>query len=136
MSFLLEQYNWIWLIVAVVSGGLLMWPRLSGRQNGVTPPQAVQMINREKAVVIDVCEPAEFASGHVVGARNVPVAQVEASKDLPSNKSLPVIVVCASGARAARAAGLLHKRGHERVHVLGGGLRAWREAGLPLEKSA
>jgi rhodanese-related sulfurtransferase len=127
--------NWIWVLVACVSGGMLMWPLL--RQGGratVSTAQAVQLMNREKAIVIDVSEPAEYATGHVVGARNVPAASIGTAKNLPSNKALPLVLVCPTGSRAARAADALQKAGHQSVHVLGGGLGAWREANLPIEK--
>jgi rhodanese-related sulfurtransferase len=134
VNFLID--NWIWLVTAIVSGGVLLWPMLGkGGAGAVSPAEAVQMMNREKAVVIDVCETAEFAAGHVGGARSIPLGQLEGAKGLPSNKALPVVLVCASGARARRAAGTLRKLGHERVHVLDGGLAAWREAGLPVEKT-
>jgi rhodanese-related sulfurtransferase len=137
VSFLLEHHNWIWLLAALVSGGLLLWPRLGAGASGVSPQEAVRLINRERALVIDVCEPAEFAAGHVTGARNVPLAQIDgATKELPSDKARPLVVVCASGARAARAAKLLMQRGHQQVHVLGGGMKAWRDAQLPVEKAA
>ena len=133
MNFLIE--NWPLILLALTSGGMLLWPSLSGGAagGGVSAAQAVQMMNREKAVVIDVCEPAEFAQGHVAGARSVPMAQIDSSSELPGNKSLPLIVVCASGARAQRAAGRLRKRGHDNVQPLIGGMRAWREASLPVE---
>lgn len=137
MSFLLEHQNWIWLLAALVSGGLLLWPRLGAGARGVSPQEAVRLINRERALVIDVCEPAEFAAGHVTGARNVPLAQIDAAtKELPSDKARPLVVVCASGARAGRAAKLLAQKGHQQVHVLGGGMKAWRDAQLPVEKAA
>lgn len=130
--------NWFLFFTAIVSGGLLLWPMLTrGASAGrVTPAQAVQMINREKAVLIDVSEPAEYAGAHAAGAKNVPLASLEGSSDLPKNKALPVVVVCPSGARAGRAAATLKKLGFENAHVLAGGLAAWREANLPVEKSA
>ncbi|MCZ8073402.1 MAG: rhodanese-like domain-containing protein [Paucibacter sp.] len=136
MNFLLD--NWILVLAALTSGGLLLWPTLAnGAQGGaVNTAEAVRLMNREKAVLIDVCEPAEFAAGHVAGARNVPLASLEGHKSLPSNKSLPVLVVCQSGARAARAAAQLRKLGYEKAQPLAGGLNAWREANLPVEKSA
>lgn len=136
MNFILE--NWIWIVTALVTGGLLLWPSLSGAggSNAVTSNEAVQLINREKAIVIDVCEPAEYAAGHVKGARNIPVGQIDGSKNLPGNKALPLVLVCVSGARASRAAGVLRKLGYEHVHVLAGGMGSWREAGLPIDKSA
>ncbi len=135
VNFILD--NWIWLVTAAVSGGALLWPVIGkGGANAVSPGDAVQMMNREKAVVIDVCEPAEYAAGHVTGSRNIPLGQFEGAKGLPTNKTLPLVLVCASGMRARRAAALAGKLGHERVHVLEGGLAAWREAGLPIEKTA
>lgn len=129
--------NWAILLVAFVSGALLLWPGIAkGARSGVSPEAAVQMINREKAVVVDVCEADEFAAGHVTGARNVPVGELE--KRLPEvvkNKQLPLVLVCASGARAQRALGVAKTLGYEKAVVLGGGLRAWKEANLPVEKT-
>jgi rhodanese-related sulfurtransferase len=136
LNFLIE--NWFLLVAAVVSGGMLLWPLVvSGSQGAaLSPAQAVQVVNREKGVLIDVSEPEEFAKGHAVGARNIPFGQLEGHKQLPSNKALPLVVVCPTGARAGRAAGMLRKLGYEKAQVLAGGLKAWRESNLPVEKSA
>ncbi len=136
MNFLLQ--NWYLIVAALVSGGMLLWPALvSGAQGAaVGPAAAVQLINREKGVLIDVSEPEEFAKGHAVGARNIPLGQIEGHKQLPTNKALPLVVVCPTGARAGRAAGMLRKLGYEKAQVLAGGLKAWREANLPVEKTA
>eukprot|EP01036_Dinobryon_divergens_P051509 gene51509-68928_t len=77
LKFLID--NWLLVAAALVSGGLLLWPMLK-RGSGagaVSPVEAVRLINREKAVVIDVCEPAEYAAGHVAGSRSVPLATLE-----------------------------------------------------------
>lgn len=136
MNFLIQ--NWFLIVAALVSGGMLLWPMLvSGSQGAaLSPAQAVQVINREKGVLIDVSEPEEYAKGHAVGARNIPFGQLEGHKQLPSNKALPLVVVCPTGARAGRAAGMLRKLGYEKAQVLAGGLKAWREASLPVEKTA
>ena len=75
-------------------------------------------------MLIDVCEPAEYAAGHAVGARNIPLGTLDGAKSLPSNKALPLVLICASGARANRAAGLLKKAGYARPS-------AWRAVWRP-----
>lgn len=136
MDFLLA--NWYLVVTALVSGGLLLWPALqrSGGSHRVSTAEAVALINREKAVLIDVSEPAEFAAGHAANARNIPFGSLEGSKSLPSNKQLPLVVMCPTGARANRAVATLRKLGHEKATALIGGLPAWREAQLPVEKSS
>ena len=129
--------NWMLILLAAASGGLLLWHTLQKTTGGGVPStEAVRLINREKGVLIDIRDPAEFAAGHCVGARSIPLARLDGAKDLPSNKALPLVLVCATGSRAARAAGQLRKLGYEQATVLNGGLAAWREAGLPVEKSA
>jgi rhodanese-related sulfurtransferase len=127
------------MLIALTSGALLLWPALRSAGGGIGTAEAVRLINREKAVLIDVCEPAEFAAGHAAGARNVPLGTLggaDAVKGLPANKSLPVVVLCASGTRASRAVGMLRKAGYENAVVLSGGTAAWRDASLPIEKTA
>ncbi len=135
VTFILE--NWLLILVACISGGMLVWPMVGkGGGSSVSPSEAVRLINREKGVLIDVCEPAEFAAGHAVGARNVPLGSLAGAKDLPANKAVPVLVMCASGARARRAASQLRKAGYEKAVAVAGGNAAWRDANLPVEKKA
>lgn len=136
MKFLID--NWMLISIAIASGGMLVWPLIAGSMNAGTlnASGAVQLINREKAVVVDICEPAEFAAGHVTGAKNIPLADLEAK--LPAmvkNKALPLILVCATGARSSRAVATAKKLGYEQAQSLGGGLKAWKDANLPLEKA-
>ena len=135
MSFFIE--NWTLLAVAIASGGMLLWPALSGRAGAgsLNANQAVQLMNREKAMVVDVCSPDEFAAGHVAGAKNVPLGDLEAKlPGLVKNKTTPVILVCASGMRSRRAVAIAKKLGYDNSHSLTGGMGAWRSASLPVEK--
>ena len=134
MKFILD--NWMLISVALVSGSLLFWPVIKGAGGGLSPTQAVQLMNRDKAVVVDVCEAEEFAAGHVVGARNVPLNQLEDKLAAQvKNKALPLILVCQTGARSGRALAIAKKLGYEQAQSLAGGLAAWRSANLPLEKA-
>ncbi|MFZ2307468.1 MAG: rhodanese-like domain-containing protein [Rhodoferax sp.] len=134
MKFILD--NWMLIAIAVASGSMLLLPVIQGAATaGLDPAGAVQLINREKAVVVDVCEPNEFAAGHVGGAKNLPLGELEAKlAGVVKNKSLPLILVCQSGARSGRAVAIAKKLGYEQAQSLGGGLAAWKAASLPVEK--
>ena len=129
--------NLLLFVTALVSGAMLLWPLVRRTTGGpwVNPAQATHLINREDAVIIDVREPAEYAAGHVLGAKNVPLARLDApTPDLAKRKERPVIVYGDDSDRAAKAASALKKHGFTRVTNLSGGIKAWQDAGLPLEK--
>jgi len=131
------QQNLFLVAIAFVSGGMLLWPLVRRSSGGpwVDTLQATLMINKEDALVLDVREPAEVAGGKIVNSRNVPVSQLESRiKELEKYKNKPVIVACASGNRSASAVGRLKKHGFTKVFNLSGGVGAWQQAGLPLEK--
>ncbi len=133
MNFLID--NWMLLAMALASGFALLLPVLT-KGSGLDPQAMVQLMNRDKAVVIDVCEPDEFARSHVVGAKNLPLGQLEDKlAQVVKNKSAHVIMVCQVGARSARAAATARKLGYDNVQSLSGGLRAWVAASMPTEKS-
>ena len=137
MRFFLDPFTWLLIIAAATSGALLVWPALTrARQGGVSSQEAVRLMNREKAVVIDVSEPGEYAVAHISGSRNIPLGRLDAARELPTNKALPVILVCASGNRAARGAKALQAKGYQKVVVLAGGLAEWKTANLPVESQA
>ena len=133
MKFLLD--NWMLIAVALASGVALIVPVL-GKGSGLSPQDMVQLMNREKAVVIDVCSPEEFAQGHVIGAKNLPLGDLEAKlAQVVKNKATPVVMVCQVGARSARAAATAKKLGYDNVQSLAGGLKAWQAASMPIEKA-
>ena len=135
MKFFID--NWTLFLMALTSGALLIWPTIrSGVASGaISTAEAVRLINREKGVLVDVGEPLEYSAGHAAGARNVPLATLEGSKELPSNKALPLVLLCPTGSRASRAAAVLRKAGYAKVAAVSGGTAAWREASLPTERS-
>ncbi len=135
MKFILD--NWMLITVALGSGFFLLLPVVQGAAaSGVSPTEAVQCMNREKGLVVDVCSAEEFAASHINGAVNVPLDQFEAKlPGVAKNKSTPLILVCAAGARSKRAQAMAQKLGYEKVHSLQGGLTAWKEANLPVVKA-
>jgi rhodanese-related sulfurtransferase len=123
--------------VALASGGMLLWPFVRRTTGGpwVNPSQATHLLNREDALVVDVREPNEYGAGHVLGAKNIPLARLAAGAGEPlKRKDRPIIVYCDGGERAGKAASVLKREGFTRVVNLSGGLKAWQQAGLPIEK--
>jgi rhodanese-related sulfurtransferase len=142
----LQQFivaQWQLVLIFVLSGAMLLWPFVRRSTGGpwVSIAQATHLINREDAVMVDVRDSGEYDAGHILGARNAPLARLERSEpggeltgELAKRKDKPVIVYDDGGERAAKAAAALRKQGFGRVVNLTGGLGAWKQAGLPVEK--
>jgi rhodanese-related sulfurtransferase len=133
------RHNILLVAAAVGSGAMLLWPLVRGAVSGggasVNTLQATQLMNRENALVLDVREPAAYAAGHILGAKNLPLAELDKRVgELEKHKSKPVIVACDNGASATRAVGQLKARGFTNVVNLAGGFRAWLQGGLPVER--
>jgi rhodanese-related sulfurtransferase len=123
--------------LAAVSGGMLIWPALRRSTGGpsISTLQATLLINQQNALVLDVRDSAEYEKGHLLNARHLAIGElVERSGDIEKYKAKPVIVVCESGNRSEKAAAALRKQGFAQVFSLSGGIGAWQQAGLPLEK--
>ena len=135
MKFFLDN---IYLIaVAFVSGAMLLWPVVRRGAGGasVSTLEATQLINRQDALILDVRNAEEFQKGHILNARNIPMPQLDArNSDIARYKEKPVIVACESGSRSGAAAAVLRKHGFAKVFSLSGGIAAWQQAGLPVEK--
>lgn len=116
---------------------LVLFIRNESRRGGkgVSPQELVNLVNRSGAVVVDVRDPKEYASGHIVGAVNIPhgvlpsrVSEIEKFKDKP------VAVVCRMGQHSGAAGTLLRKAGFQNVMRLSGGIMEWRNQNLPVVK--
>lgn len=136
MQFVLN--NWYLFLALALILAMLIGPTLSRWRYGiksVNPAEAVMLINRESAIVVDVCEPGEYATGHIPNAVNAPLSALDKQlKPLEKHRKKPVIVACRTGNRSLRAAVMLRKNGFENVYSLAGGLAAWQRDNLPLEK--
>lgn len=121
------------VILALLFGGPVV-QKIYGIK-GVDCSQAVMLINHDKGVVLDVCEPKEFQSGHIPQAINIPLGKLAGRvKELDKFKKQPIIVSCRSGNRSLKGAATLRKNGFESVYTLSGGMLAWEKNNLPLEK--
>jgi rhodanese-related sulfurtransferase len=136
MSFLRE--NWMLVLVMVLSGGMLVWPLVQRRlspMKDIGNLAATQLVNQRKAVLLDVREPSEFSAGRLPGALNVPLSQLASGgKEVTKMKGRPVVVYCERGGRSRGAGSALAKLGITETYNLAGGIKAWKDAGLPLER--
>ena len=131
MEFLLN--NIFWTVLLVLSGSFYLWNLIRSEGGDLSPQDAVNLINRNNGTVIDVRDSMPYGESHIAGARNVPLAQLESRlAELEKSKNRP-IVVYGAGSDAEKAVKLLRKQGFEQAAGLEGGLKAWTEAGLPVE---
>jgi rhodanese-related sulfurtransferase len=132
------QHN-IWLILLAVSSGImLIWPAFGRRFSGVNDVgalEATQLINHRDALVLDVREEKEYSAGHIANAKHIPLGQLASRvQDLEKYRDKPIVVNCRSGARSASACGILKKQGFSEVYNLRGGIMAWEQSNMPVEK--
>lgn len=124
--------------LALASAAMLLWPmlqRITGGVANLTPNEAVLLINRANAVVLDVRDDAEFAAGHITEARHIPLAQLAARiGEIRRFKDKPLLVNCQGGVHGSKACNILRKHEFSKVYNLQGGLAAWTQAKLPVVK--
>ncbi len=137
MAFLLK--NWPIVLVMVVSGLMLIRPfvqRLLSPMREVSTLEATRLMNSNNAVLLDVRDAKEAAAGRLPNAVNIPLPELKARiGELARSVAKPVIVYCDRDQGAGSAVSLLGKNGFADVYLLRGGFRAWREAGLPVQKA-
>ena len=134
------ENNWPLILIMLVSGGMLLWPLIGGRWSPtreIGAMEATRLINRRNALMLDVREPKEYEGGRVPNAMHLPGSQLASrGQELKKLTGRPVIAYCDRGQRSRAAAAALAKLGFTEVYTLRGGLRAWSEAGLPVDKGA
>jgi rhodanese-related sulfurtransferase len=124
----------VWVVVAVVViviGVLLMQP---GGGGGMTKVDSAGLLDAQKkgAQIVDVRTPGEFQMGHIAGAVNVPVDELQ-SAAANWDRAKSYVVYCASGARSADAQNTMQSMGFKNVADLSGGIETWTGT---LEKGA
>jgi rhodanese-related sulfurtransferase len=103
-----------------------------GGKGTVDPPGAIELINREDAVVVDVRPMADFSAGHIVKSINIPMNSFKNQiSQLEKHKDKPIIIACRSGAQSSAVCRQLRSEGFEKVYNLQGGILAWQNANLP-----
>ena len=119
----------LWL---VSFGAIVFYHQRTGSK-GVGPQQAVMLINRSDAIVVDVRDKKEFEAGHIVDSINIPLAKIDQRiTELKKHQEKPIIVVCKLGQHSGVAAKKIQEAGHEQVYKLSGGVTEWKAQSMPL----
>ena len=137
MSFIaFIEKNWMLVLALFASGLMLLWPLVQRRLSPVKEIgtlHVTQLINRDNAVLLDVREPKEFEGGKLPNAIHIPLSELPGRMaELAKMTSRPIVVYCARGQRSGAAGSALAKQGFANIYQLQGGIKAWRDAGLPL----
>jgi rhodanese-related sulfurtransferase len=132
------ENNVLTVSITFISGYMLFWSYFGNRLRGIKEVDthaAMNLINRQNAVVLDVREQTEYDAGHIINSRLISArALKERIGELEKFRERPIVVVCHSGSRATAATALLNREGFTQAHLLVGGVTAWKKASLPLER--
>lgn len=131
------QNNLLLVIAAAASGAMLLWSFFGNRVSGINQVntlEATRLMNDE-ALILDVREDNEWAVGHIPNARHIRLGQLaDQLGQLEKFRDKPVVVYCRSGNRSARAGAMMKKAGFSNVNNLAGGIVAWEQANLPINR--
>jgi rhodanese-related sulfurtransferase len=132
--------NYHLLIPAVLLAILAVFVELRHRRKGtlaISTADAVDLMNKAGALLLDVRDPKEYEAGHIINARSIPAAELQGKLDtFKKHREKPVIVYCENGSASAGTAQTLRAQGFSKVFTLRGGLQSWRQENLPLVKSS
>ena len=129
-------HHWLAVAIFVILLIALLWIETQGKVGGckrLNPQQAVDMINREAAVIFDLRDKNAFSQGHIAGALHFPASMLE-NKNLSKYKDKPIILVSAAGTHSPKLSTQLKAQGLNNLYFLHGGINAWTAANLPTIK--
>ncbi|MEH6580521.1 MAG: rhodanese-like domain-containing protein [Halioglobus sp.] len=137
MALILEFLAQQWMVVAALVAVIAMLVFHESRKSGpsLSPQQAINLVNAENGVFLDLRDAGDYKQGHIVEALNIPAARVESRiGELEKHKSSPIVLVCKMGQQAGAAGKQLRASGFEQVYKMSGGMLEWSNLQLPTVK--
>jgi rhodanese-related sulfurtransferase len=130
LEFLLQQ--WILVAALLVAIGMLLFHETRKAGPALSPQQAIDLVNAEDGIFLDLRDGGEFKQGHIVDAVHIPMAKLADRKsELDAYRDRPIILVCKMGQQAGAAAKQLRSDGFGKVYKMAGGMLEWRNLQLP-----
>lgn len=131
LLFITEQ--WLLVLALATTLGMLFYYEASKSGPAVSCQQAINLVNSEAGVFLDVRDVGDFKKGHVVDSRNIPFAKLASHlEELTDHRDKPIIIVCKLGQNAGSAAKMLREKGFTRAHKMSGGMIEWQAQNLPV----
>ena len=137
MALFLEFLAQQWILVAALLAVVFMLVMHETRKSGpsLSPQQAINLVNSEQGVFLDLRDGADYKQGHIVDALHIPSAKLaERATELDKFKDKPIVLVCKMGQHSGAAGKQLRSQGFEKVYKMTGGMMEWGNLQLPLVK--
>ena len=131
LEFLAQE--WILALALVVVAIMLVLHEARKSGPSVSPQQAINLINSEQGVFVDLRDNAEYRQGHIVDTLHIPSSKlVEKMAELGKYKDRPIVLVCKMGQQSSAASKQLRAAGFTRVYRMTGGMMEWSNLQLPV----
>ena len=131
LEFLAQE--WILVLALLVVVVMLVWHETRKAGPSVTPQQAINLINSEQGVFVDLRDNADYRQGHIIDTLHIPSTKLEERMaELGKYKDKPVVLVCKMGQQSGAASKQLKAAGYTRVYRMTGGMMEWSNLQLPV----
>jgi rhodanese-related sulfurtransferase len=131
LQFLAQE--WILVLALLVVAAMLAWHEARKAGPSITPQQAINLINGEQGVFVDLRDNADFRQGHIIDTLHIPSSKLaERMAELVKYKEKPVVLVCKLGQQSGAASKQLKAAGFSRVYKMTGGMMEWSNLQLPV----
>jgi rhodanese-related sulfurtransferase len=134
MALFLEFLAQEWLLTTALLAVIVMLIMHESRKSGpsLSPQQAINLVNAQEGVFVDLRDSGEFSKGHIMGAVNIPATKLpERMVELEKYKDKPVVLVCKMGQQASTAGKQLKAANYSQVNKMTGGMMEWGNLQLP-----
>jgi rhodanese-related sulfurtransferase len=135
MALFLEFLAQQWLLATALLAVAVMLFMHETRKSGtsLSPQKAINLVNAEQGVFVDLRETADFRAGHIVDAMHIPSTKLLNNTGLLENyRDKPIVLVCKMGQSAGSVGKKLNADGFEKVNIMTGGMMEWRNLQLPV----
>lgn len=137
MELFFEFLGQQWILVGALATALVMLWMHESRKSGqsLSPQQAINLVNAEGGLFLDLRDSGEFSKGHIVDALNIPLSKLDGRlAELEKYRDKPLILVCKMGQQSGAAGKKLGAEGYSAVYRMSGGMMEWGALQLPLVK--